>query len=144
MNNRFFLALMILTSLISCGKEDDTDISSEPIDVRQPSKNSSGSAINIVRGAPIRYDVRFSAGSQIDSVKLFYQIDSMGVGFQTGKKDSMVHYVDYPENEPKNQRAIEGSFLPHTFPSIGRKIYMHILLYPKGNFYEKQVPLIVN
>jgi hypothetical protein len=140
MNIRILSTLLVLHSLISCGKEEDARVFTEPITILQPSTNPA----NIVKGAPIKYDIHFSAGETIDSVKVFYQIDSLGVGFIENKKDSMIHYVDYPENQPKNEQSISGSFLPHTFPAIGKKIYLSVFMYGRTKKVDKRVPLIVN
>ena len=140
MNIRILFGLLILLSLVSCGKEEEASVFTEPIAVLQPSTNPA----NIVKGVPIKYDIRFTAGETIDSVKVFYQIDSLGLGFLENKKDSLIHYVDYPENLPKNEQSIQGSILPHTFPALGKKIYLSVFMYGKTKKVDKRVPLIVN
>ena len=140
MNIRILFGLLILLSLVSCGKEEEASVFTEPIAVLQPSTNPT----NIVKGVSIKYDIRFTAGETIDSVKVFYQIDSLGLGFLENKKDSLIHYVDYPENLPKNEQSIQGSFLPHTFPALGKKIYLSVFMYGKTKKVDKRVPLIVN
>lgn len=148
MNIRILSALLILLSLISCGKEEEAAVLKAPINFLQPSTDPA----NIVRGAPIKYDIRFVNDEYIDSVMLFYQIDFTGEGYASGSgpdpnvnpKDSLIRKVVYKANDQKNEKSIDGSFMPDTFPAIGKKIHLIVKMRSKSRNPDKRLVLNVN
>jgi uncharacterized lipoprotein NlpE involved in copper resistance len=140
MNIRIFSVLLILLSLISCDKEEDAAVFKAPINFLQPSTDPA----NIVKGALIKYDIRFVNDEYIDSVMVYYQIDSIGTGYNSSLKDSMVDKMVYIGTARKNEQSLAKSFLPHTFPAIGKKIYLKAEMRSKTRNQEKILPLIVN
>ncbi|MBL7790639.1 MAG: hypothetical protein JNL75_12490 [Chitinophagales bacterium] len=148
---KFYSALFILfvTILFSCSKEEEAAVFKAPITILQPSTDPA----NIVKGLSIKYDIRFVNDEYIDSVMVFYQIDSMAIGYQEADpilnplnypKDSMVRKVVYGSNDRKNEKSLDGNFMPHTFPQIGKKIYLIVRMHSKTKKLYKRVPLIVS
>jgi hypothetical protein len=150
MNIRILFTILLIGILSSCSKEEEASVYKAPITILQPSTDPA----NIIKGASIKYDIRFVNDEYIDSVMVFYQIDSSGIGYIDSIAntnfplnypfDSMVRKVVYGSNERKNEKSIDGNFTPHTFPLIGKKIYLVVRMHSKTKKLDKRLPLIVN
>jgi len=134
------LVVSVISILIaSCSKEEDAPVYAAPITILQPSTDPA----NIVKGGSIKYEVRFSNDEYIDSAWVSYQIDSFGLGYDNKRKDSIVNKAVY-KTDRNNEKTLNGSFLPHAFPAVGKKIYLAVRMRSKNRNPEKILPLIVN
>jgi len=134
------IASIGLIFISSCGKEEaDPTVFKSPITILQPSTDPA----NVIKGVPIKYDVRFTNDEYIDSVMIYYQIDSLGTGYNTSIKDSLIKKVVYPLNERKNEQSLDGSFTPIAFPPVGKKIHLIFYLRSKTRDVSKRIPLII-
>lgn len=140
MNIRNLFLTLTLIGLLSCSKEEEAAVFKAPINFLQPSTDPA----NISKGASVKYDIRFVNDEYIDSVMVFYQIDSLGLGYLTSGMDSLIDKKVYIGSARKNEQSLTNTFTPHTFPMVGRKIYLIAKMHSKSKNLEKRLPLIVN
>ncbi|MFN5848427.1 MAG: hypothetical protein ACK43K_08045 [Chitinophagales bacterium] len=142
MNIRILFTILLIGILSSCSKEEEASVYKAPITLLQPSTDPA----NIVKGGSIKFDVRFTNDEHIDSVMVFYQIDSFKKGYDSNRYDSLIKKAVYPivNNVRKNEQSIDGSFVPHVFPAVGEKIYLIVRMRSITRNHEKILPLIVN
>jgi hypothetical protein len=135
------IACLGLILISSCGKEEEeAAVFKSPITILQPSTDPA----NVLKEAPIKYDVRFTNDEYIDSVMAFYQLDTLGTGYDTTQKDSLIHKVVYPISNRKNEQSIAGTFKPYKFPAVGKKIHLIFYMRSKTRNVSKRIPLIVS
>ena len=134
------MASLGLIFISSCAKEEESAVFKSHINILQPSTDPA----NVIKGAPIKYDVRFTNDEYIDSVMVFYQVDSMGTGYDPSIKDSLVKKVVYPLNDRKNEKSLTDVFTPYAFPPVGKKIHLIIYMRSKSRDVSKRIPLIVS
>jgi hypothetical protein len=140
MNIRILFTILLIGILSSCSKEEEASVYKAPITILQPSTDPA----NIIKGASIKYDIRFVNDEYIDSVMISYQIDSFKQGYSSLRADSLVKKVVYALNSRKNEQSVDGNFVPHAFPAIGEKVYLIVRMRSKTRNPEKILPLIVN
>ena len=139
--NRFSYLFIFLSIVLvfSCSKDEEATVYSEPIAVLQPSTNPA----NIVKGQTIKYDVRFTNDEYIDSIMVYFQIDSTNMGYNQNK-DSLINKIVYFPGNQENEQSLSGSYLPPVFPNVGDKMYLVFRMRSKSRFPEKRVTLSVN
>lgn len=130
--------LFIITAVISCSKEQDSEGYPEPIAVLNPSTNPA----TTITGAPIKYKVFFTNDEHIDSVMTFLQIDSTGQLYKENL-DSLVRKDVYPIEPKNNLRQIESQVVPWRFPPVGKTIYLTFWMRSKTKLQKKTVKLEV-
>lgn len=148
MNIRILTTGIIIGFLMSCSKDEEASVQKEPIAFLQPSTNPA----SISKGTSIKYDIRLTNDEYIDSVMIFYQIDSLGIGYKdsTGTTpnynplDSLIRKEIYLSGNRNNEKSIDGAFIPHKFPAVGKKIYLVVKMRSKSRNPDKRLPLIVN
>lgn len=136
--SKILLCIISLGIVASCSKDDQSTTYSEPIAVLQPSTNPA----NVVKGAAIKYDVRFTNDEYIDSVMVYLRMDTTS-GSYVKMQDSLVQKKVFPLGSQSNEQALNGSYTLLKFPIVGQKMYLWFNLISKNRNYYKRVTLVV-
>lgn len=127
----YLILLAGIATFASCSKEDEESTYLEPIAILLPTTNQTF----VTKGDPINYKVKFTTDNYIDSIHVFFQIDSFLQGYKK-LNDSIIRRDTFSSTEKANIKTIEGTYQPLVFPPVGKKMYMTFRFYRLINIYK--------
>ncbi|MCU0327618.1 MAG: hypothetical protein MUE53_01400 [Chitinophagales bacterium] len=138
---RLFLFTILVSSFNSCERETPTTVYTAPINLLEPTQDIS--YLKLGNSFPYRLVLR--ASSSVDSLQIFYQIDSTN---QNQYNHSLEKYVrTHTFENPSNQREISDKvdFPANSGLKFNHAIRYRFIMFTKSSqTYEKYIRVIFN
>lgn len=132
------LLLVSLVLILSCSKDPESTGYTVPIAVISPATDPS----TIIKGSIINYKAVITNDEYVDSISVFFQVDSTNAGYSESN-DTLIYKIVYPTGAKTNNPTVESSYLPRVFPPVGKKLYLTFWARSKSRFHKKKVTLEV-
>jgi hypothetical protein len=131
--NVFFFLLITCFSLTTCVDETKTIYEAEPIAILEPVNNP----YYTTKGSTFQYKLNITTDKNIDSVNVFYQIDSTKSGYLPG--NTTIPVATYIPEKLSNLMTITGDFKVPTSVKYGDVVRMVVSLRAKDKNPQKQL-----
>jgi hypothetical protein len=141
------IIIAAIATMSSCVKTDETTSYLEPITILTPSFNPT----SVSKGSPIDYKIKITNDNYVDSIYIYFQIDSVGNNYAKSK-DSVIFKKIYTVSDRSNTPEVLGTYIPPIFPPVGKNMYMTFRYYrmidvysktPKKDSIDKRLTIIV-